>query len=418
LLAGFLLLLRLATDPLAPSLAADLDGDGREETVTAVSRRGTVRLNVSDSAGRKLADAGAPSPAADVVRVELSAGSLGSSGALVAVIASTDASECVSVWRLRGKSLARVPLRDAGGKDLPDCGAPAAWSFRWDQEAPGRPAAFVRERSETTDHGVLRTRDVYAFAGFSLDADAKRSAREIEGVPIPKWYGALLYSTSALETLYGRYDLSRIRAEPTLAIVTDREKGVFALRFSGPTGSLTAPVDTYSALAGEATLGAKFGDRTAQVRVRLENGVIPIEVNVRGLGAPLDDVYGPAGSWHGRASKVFLDAADEVASEDLVDTWVDTKGGQFPISIEGAPPYHVRMGPDLYSVDLARAERPADLVLVPAGAAGRAWGIALRGKNVMERIPYVCASEGEKAACHSEGPPERMRRMGARANAQ
>lgn len=418
MLAGLLLLLRLATDPLAPSLAADLDGDGREETVTAAPRRGSVRLEVRDPTGHKLADAGAPAPMADVVRVELSAGSLGSSGALVAVIASTDASECVSVWRLRGKALARVPLRDAGGKDLPDCGLPAAWTYRWDQESSAQPAAFVRERSETTDHGVLRTRDAYAFAGFSLDTDTKRSAREIEGVPIPKWYDAVLYSTSALETLYARYDLSRMRALPTLEIVADRERGLFALRFSGPTGSLTAPVDSYAAQAGEATLGAKFGDRTAHVRVRLAEGYIPIEVEVQGLGAPLDDTFRPAGSWHGRARQVFLTAADEVASENLVDTWVDTKGAQIPISVEGVPPYRVRMGPDLYTVDLQRAERPADLVLVPAGASGREWGIALRGKNIMERIPYKCASQGEKPACHSDGPPERLRRLGARANVQ
>ena len=419
MLAGLLLLLRLGSDPLAPHLAADFDGDGREETIAATPRRGAVRLDVRDAAGRKLADASAPSPAADVAHVELSSGSLGSSGALLAVTASTDAVECVSVWRYRGKSLTRLSIRDGGGKDLPDCGRANASSFRWEQEAEGRPAALVRERIETTEQGALRIRDVFAFAGFSLDADAKRSTREIEGVPIPAWYGAVLYSTPALETLYARFDLSRMRAEPTLTIATDRERGVFALRFSGPNGPSAAPVDSYDARAGEATLGARFGEKTARVRVRLAgDGTIPIEVEVRGLGPPLDETYGPAGSWHGRGRQVFPSAADEIVSEALADTWIDFKGVRIPIATEGAPPYRVRVGPDLYRVDLERAERPVDLLLFPDGDSGRPWAITLRGKNVVERVPQVCAAQGERPACRADGPPERLRRFGARANVE
>jgi hypothetical protein len=422
LLAGLALLLRLAADPLAPSLAADFDGDGRTETITAAPRRGGVRLEVRDAGGRKIADASAPAPAADVVHVELSAGSLGSVGALLEVSASTDASECVSVWRYKSESLTRLPIRDSGGKDLPECGPPGAWTYRWEKEAEGRPSALVRERTEKAGQGVLRVRDVFAFAGFSLDADTRRSTREIEGVPIPAWYDAVLYSTSGLEVLYGRFDLSRMRSETTLAIVADRERGVFALRFSSPHGVVTAPVDAYAARAGEATLGARVGERTARVSVRLGgNGSIPVEVEVGELGPPFDQVYGPAGSWHGRASKVFPSAADEIASEDLAGIWIDPKGGQTPIEIDGSPPYRVRVGPDLYTLDLGRSEPPVDLLLLPAGASGRPWGIALRGINGLERTPYVCAPAGaapESGACRADGAPERLRRLGARANAR
>jgi hypothetical protein len=419
LLAGLLLLLlRLPADPLAPSLTADFDGEGHEETVTAARRRGGVRLEVRDASGKKRADANAPAPSADVIHVELSAGSLGSAGALLAVTAATDASECLSVWRYRTQTLAQLPLRDAAGKAVPDCGRSGVWTFRWETEAEGRPAALVRERSEKTEQGTLRIRDVFAFAGFSLDADAKRSSREIEGVPIPAWYGAVLYPASALEVLYARFDLSRLRAAPTLSIVADRERGVFKLRFAGPQGTLAAPVESYAAKGREATLGARSGEKTVRATVRLGgDGSIPLEVGVEGLGAPWDASYGPAGSWHGRADKVYPTAADELASDQLVGTWVDPDGGQTPIGLEGAPPFRVRLGSDSYVLDLEGAERPVDLLLLPAGAGGRPWGITLRGKNFIERIPYGCPGD-DKAACRPEGPPERLRRLGGRANVQ
>lgn len=422
MLAGAVLLLHLAADPvaLAPSLAADLDGDGREETVTAAPARGAVRLEVRDAGGRRLADAKAPAPEADVVHAALSSGSLGSAGALVAVTASTDAAECVSVWRYRDKTLSALPLRGADGKDLAACGPPAVWTYRWETEGEGRPAAFVRERSEKTAQGTLRVREAFGFAGFSLDADAKRSSAEIEGIPIPAWYDAVLYSTGALEMLYARFDLSRLRPEPTLTILADRKKGVFALRFSGPDGAVTAPVDAYAARKGEATLGARVGGKTAHVAVRLggADGSIPIEVEVSGLGAPWDQVYGPAGSYHGRAREVFPSAADELASQELAGTWIDTRGGQMSIALDGAPPYRLRVGPDLYTLDLDRTDRPMDAVLLPAAGKGRAWGVVLRGKNVLERIPCVCPDAPPAAACRADGAAERFRRLGARANAQ
>ncbi|HEY1434173.1 MAG TPA: hypothetical protein VGG65_02300 [Thermoanaerobaculia bacterium] len=418
--ASLLLLLRLTADPVAPSLAADFDGDGLEETITAAARRGAVRLELRDPKGRVLAVANAPAPDADVVHVELSAGPLGSPGALLGVAASTDAGACFTVWRFRGDALAPLPLNDAAGKPLADCGGADTWTYRWEQHGEGRPAALVRERSERAEQGTLRIREVFAFAGFSLDQDLERSGRDIAGVPIPPWRGAVLYSAAALEALFAHFDLSRLRSEPNLTILTDPERGVFALRFTGPAGDLTGPVESYAARAGEATLGARVGGKTVHAILRFGSDAgVPLEGEVEGLGAPWDQTYGPAGSLHGRAPKIFLCAVDEVVENDLAGAWLDAQGGQTTMSAEGTSPQQVRIAPDLlFAVDFERARRPQDLLLVPAGGSGRVWGIALHGKNFLERVPYKCPAAGEKGPCRADGPSERLRRLGARGNVE
>jgi hypothetical protein len=353
--------------------------------------------------------------------VELTAGSIGSAGALLEVSASTDASACVSIWRFREGRLARLPIRDDKGKDVPDCAPAGQWTYRFESEGEGRPAELVRERTEKSPQGTLRVREAFAFAGFSLDADPRRSTREIEGVPIPVWPDTVYYSTVALETLYGRYDISRMRSEPTLRIHADRNRGVFALEFSQTGSSVNAPVDAYAARGREVDLGAKVGDRTAQVTVSLGGDPIqPFEIRVEGLGEPYDRMYGPAGTLHGRGPRIFESAADELAVQELDSTWLDSQGGHWPLALDGSPPYRLRIGSDLYDIDLGRAEKPADLVLLPV-ATGRAWGIVLRGRNVIERIPVTCAAApagSPPLPCRADGPPERMRRLGARANAQ
>ncbi len=354
------------------------------------------------------------------MHVELSSGSLGSAGALLEVSAWNDAQACVSVWRFRDGRLARLPIRDERARELPDCAAFGDWSYRFESPGEGRPAELVRERTTKSAQGALRIREVFAFAGFSLDADPRRSSREIEGIPIPAWRGDILYSNEALETLYDRFDLSRMRQDPTLRIVADREHGIFSLRFEKPEGdTLDAPVDSYAARGREIALGARAGDRTARVTVRLggPDGKAPVEVEVDGLGAPLDREYGPAGTLHGRAPELFASAADELASRELSGTWIDLKGGgATTLELEAASsPYRLRIGSDLYAVDLTRAERPADVVLIPQTASGRAWGIVLRGQNVLERTAVACPADG--SPCRAEGPPERLRRLGARSNA-
>ena len=416
MLQGLTLILALATDPLSPTLAVDLDGDGTEETVTAAPARGAVRLEVRDSGGKKVAKAKAPAPAADVVQVELTAGPLGSPGSLLEVAASTDALECVSVWRFKDGVLARLPIRGAAGKQLPDCGRPGEWTRAWEREAEGRPSALVRERTEKVESGVLRVREVFAFAGFSLDEDPRRSGSAINGVPIPSWYHAIFYARPALEILYGRFDLSRMRSQPTLSIEADRERGVFALHFTGPGGEFTAPVESSEGQKAKATLGARVEGKTVRASVSLGgDGSVPYEIEVEGLGAPFDQIYAPAGSWRGESREIFPTAADEVAAEDLAGIWLDPGGRNTAIATEGVPPYRLRLGKELYAMDMPRAEPPLDLLLLPAEPSGRPWGIVLRGPSTFERVPLICTGQGA-TVCRAEGPGEKLRRLGARMN--
>jgi hypothetical protein len=252
LLPAFALVLALAGDPLAPTLAVDLDGDGTPETVTAAASRGDVRLEVRDAGGKKLGNAKAPAPAGDVVHVALSPGVLGSPGALIEVLASTDASECVSVWRWKDRTLTRIPIRDAGGQALPDCGRPGEWTWSWQREAEDRPSSLVRERTTPVEAGALRDREVLAFAGFSLDADARRSGSEINGVPIPSWYPATFYARPALEILYERFD------SPACARTRRPDRGGppagSALRLTGPDGERTIPIEASTSHRDQAVL--------------------------------------------------------------------------------------------------------------------------------------------------------------------
>src|ERR1700730_5038808 len=114
LLAALLLTARASgaeSSALSPSLTADLEGDGRPETVVTAGRRGSVRVQILDENGRKTADGRAPSPDADVYSVALTSAPLGSAGSLVELTASTDALVCRSVWRYRNRTLSRLPIR-------------------------------------------------------------------------------------------------------------------------------------------------------------------------------------------------------------------------------------------------------------------------------------------------------------------
>jgi hypothetical protein len=418
-LPALVLVIRLAVVPgtAAPAtVSADLDGDGAVETVVASPSRSGIRIEVRDASGRALAEAKAPIPSRDVVPFELVTGPLGSAGALLEVAAATDASVCRTFWRYRNGTLTRIPVRDASARERPDCEPPGGWTVRFEQKSPSRPSILVRERVETTARGALRTREAYAFAGFSLDFDAPRSSVELEGIPIPSWYSATLYTRSALELLYGRFGLSALRTEPTARFETDRSRGLFALRLQGPAGDVVAPVEAYSESEGIATLVARSAGGTAHVTVRLagEDRSVPMEVRVQGLGPGLDGLYAPAGTWHGKSKKVFPGASDEIASEDLAGLWSDALGKTQTIAIEGAPPYRVRMDGALFRVDMEHAAAPMDLLLLPEGAAGRPWGIVLKGPNAFERVPLACA--GEAPTCRTDGASESFRRLGARVN--
>jgi hypothetical protein len=409
------LAVRLAASQSAalPTVSIDLDGDGAVETATASPSRGGIRVEVRDARGRRIADALAPSPSKDVVPFTLTAAPIGSAGALLEISAATDASECLSIWRLRDRALSRVPIRDAGAKPLPDCVPPSGWTWRWEAQ-PGRPSDLVRERTEAVSSGTLVRREVFAFAGFSLDRVDARSGGEINGIPIPSWFPATLLTRSALETLYSRFGLDAMRREPELSIETDASRGVFALRFRSPGGELVAPVDAYASTGDRATLEARAGDRTAHVTIRLSGAdrSVPMEAHVQGLGAPYDQQYQPPGAWRGGARQVFRSAADELASEQVAGAWSTGAGQTVTLSVEGENPYRLREGGSLYVADLASA--PADLLLRPASGSGAGWSVTLKGPNAMERTP--CRFEDGRPGCVPDGPPETLRRLGARVN--
>jgi hypothetical protein len=361
----------------------------------------------------------APAPAGGVVPVTLTSGPLGSAGFLIEVVAATDVSECRTIWRYRDGRLAPLPIRDASGRALPDCAPPAGWSASWGREGEGKSAAWVRERAQKSDAGTLRIRETYGFAGFSLDFDASRSSVDLGGIPIPSWYAATYYSRTALDTLYGRFRLEDMRREPTLRIETDRVRGVFALRFEGPAGTLVAPVDAYSLVGGTATLGVRAGERAGQAAVRLGgDGSVPYEIAITGLGPEWDRSYAPAGSWRGAARQVFPSAADELAANDLAGQWGDASGGKTPIAIGGDLPYRLRVGASLYTLDLEGARPPFDALLLPLETRGgaRPWGVVLKGQNGLERVPLACSGTPARPPCRADGPAETLRRLGARVN--
>jgi len=271
---------------------------------------------------------------------------------------------------------------------------------------------------EKTARGTLRTRETYAFAGFILDFDPKRSAVDIEGIPIPSWYGATFYSRSALETLSQRYGLAAMQRETTLTIEADAPRGAFALRFDGPSGSVVAPVEAYSKTGDTVTLAVRVGDTAGQAVVRLggADGRVPVEVRVQGLGKGLDQQYAPAIAWHSSEHKVFPTATDELASEDLAGLWIDTKGQRRDVTLEGEPPYRVRIEGAVYRVDMKHAAAPMDVLLLPEAGTGRPWGLVLRGPNNIERIPLACSGDGAALACRPDGDGETLRRLGARVN--
>ena len=402
---------------LSPSLTADLDGDGTKETARATAARGSVRLEILDAAGRRLADAKAPAPPGAVVPITLTSAPLGSPGALVVLVAATDTMACRTVWRYRDGTLASLPIRGAGGKELPACAPPAGWTEEFRAEE-GRPSVLVRERVEKTSRGTLRIREVYDFAGFSLELDPKRSSTQIEGIPIPSWYSATFYTRGALETLAVRYGLAAMRPETTLHIEADAPRGVFALRFDGPSGSVVAPVEAYSKTGDIVTLAVRAGDKPGQAVVRLggAEGHVPLEVRVQGLGKGLDQVYAPASAYKSSAHQVFPTAADELAAEELSGLWTDSQGKSQTITTEGESPYRVRMEGAVYRLDMDHAAAPMDVLLLPETEGGRPWGLVLRGANNIERIPVACSGEGAAFGCRSDGDGQTLRRLGARVN--
>jgi hypothetical protein len=412
------------SSPAPPaSLAIDLDGDGTPERVSAVAKRRAARVEVRSAAsGKVVARADVPVPGAKtdgVPEITLSAGSLGSAGALLEVVAVSGAQECRSVWRLREKSLLRVPL--ASSPTAPDCGTRGEWTYGWDQPAADAPAEYRRERTRETGLGPHRKVESFRYAGFRLEIDPSRSTSEIRGVRIPSWYAATLYQRSALDGLYAHYDLSALKKSPRLRFVTDLEQGVFAVRLLSSAGERMLPVTKLE--RGEEpneillTLGSSGAAVRARVALAGKPGV-PGEVTLQGAGLDADVLYTPATLITDGALRVFATAEDALVSTSLVGSWSGHNAENVTMTLASSDPVLLGIGNLQFAVDVDRAPEGIDALFVPKAGGAPTSGLILRGPNSIERVPLRCETSAPPFGCHPSGPPEVLRRVGGRVNAR
>ncbi|MDQ2870812.1 MAG: hypothetical protein M3S32_08725 [Acidobacteriota bacterium] len=417
------ILLLAAAAPAAAPLTLDLDGDGTAETVTAAARGKNARVEVRSSpSGKVIAHADVPVPAAGASEVSLSAGSLGSAGALIEVVAAGAAGteECRSIWRFRERSLSRVPVTVRAGP-LPDCGERGAWSYGWDGSAPDAPAQYRRERTRETPEGTHHQVESFRYAGFTLEPDPARTRAEIRGLVIPSWYPTRLYQKASLEGLYARYDLSALKRGPRLQIVTDRSDGVFGVRIGPPGAEELLPVTARAPGPEKHDVVLTLGGRTppVQLRITLAGGApVPGEAVLSGYSPAFDGFY--SGAMHISEGKlrVFETAADELATNGLVGIWTSERGEPMAIALASADPVTLNIRKSKYRVELEGAPEGMDAVALPSGGGPPARGLQLRGPNSFSWIPILCGEPGSSRDCRASGPAEILHRVGARMNAR
>ncbi len=276
----------------------DFSGEESLETAAASAKGKAVRLEISNAAGKRLARAEAPSPGRHP-QIVLRAGSIGSAGALLEVAASEGGTVCRSVWRFHDGALARLPVRQAG-TPLPDCEPEGQWLTRW-EEAKDAPALYVRERTREVPPGILHETQAFAFAGFELASDAKKSGAEINGVAIPEWYDAALYFKAELDVLFQRFGFSSLRKAPRLRFETARAEGTFAVVLEDREGRLRLPVTASKPLEG------------ADPGVELAAGDPP--ARILGHARARNDPAGRRGPRRGRAVRRGLRAGDPLDAE-------------------------------------------------------------------------------------------------------
>jgi len=411
--------LRAAAAP--PQVTADLDGDGTQETAAAQTHGKKLQLWLRDPRGKLLADGSAPAPDSGASDVALSIGSLGSAGALLEVVSSSGKVECRSIWRYREEKLFRVPVHE-DEKPLPDCEPGGGWSYRWEKRDEAAPAAYVRERSRTTPDGLYRQIEVFRYTGFRLDPDPKRSTVSIAGVAIPSWYDAVLYPKAALNGLYARFDLSRLKIAPRLRIQTDRSAGAFALHFTDAGGEERLPVAaaTPGAEQTDVLLTAGSGSRSACARVTLTaKRTAPLEVLVEGLGEGLDHLYAPVTQLREGTLQIFESAEQELAADGLAGTWSTDQGQSVTVTLLSSSPPLLRFGMEEVSVSLERAPAGVDLLLVPSNGSAPRLGVILRGPRAIEQVSLQCGGGGtDPEPCRKTGSGQILRRVGALLNVQ
>lgn len=403
-----------------PSLTADFAGDGRAETASARVLGKSVRLEIADAAGKRLAFADTPAPAGSAeIAIRMTGGSLGSPGSLLELAADGGSEQCLTIWRFHGGALARLPVR-RGVETLPDCARPDGWTARWEKKAEDAPAVWVRERVRTTPRGAHREREVFAFTGFALELDAHRSASEIGGVAIPVWNESVLYTRPALEILSTRFDLSGFRSAPRLRLKTDRTAGVFELQFLDGTGSFEAPITAVGkgAEANEVALTILAEKGPVDVRATVRGDIVT-EVRVTGLSRRWDALYLPASRFIGGALQIYARAEDETAANHLVGLWTSEKGEQIALNLVPGVLGALEMRRSQVDVSLEPVPAGTDVLLIPRDGSPPAWALTLKGGNGLTRVPVRCGGRnGASWSCEPAGAAEAFHRVGGRMNAR
>jgi hypothetical protein len=347
--------------------------------------------------------------------VALTAGSLGSAGALLEVAAVNGGASCRSLWRYREGTLTRAPVLGASGP-LPDCG-PTEWEYRWERPAEDAPALYTRERSLHTAAGLLREVESFRYAGFRLETDLGRSRSWINGVEIPRWRDTVLYPRPLLDQLALRFDYSSFRTEPRLRLSTDRARGIFELRIEEGPRRRELPITASVPVEGRRGLRLTAG-KDARVLVEVsEDGSVPVEAEVQGVGAGLDRVYAPVTRPSGSGLRVYDSAEQEVGEELLLGTWDDGRE-QFDVAVVWPSPARLRYRQSEVSLSISGAPPGADALLVPRDGSAPSAGILLRGADSFAEVPVRCAPAREPGAwrCETAGPGRPVRRAGARLN--
>ncbi len=405
----------------SPALTADFDGDGRLENATARRRGKSVRLEIADAAGKRLAFADAPAPdGPGESTLLLTSGAIGSSGSLLEVAAVGSGEACHSIWRFHGGALARLPVR-RGAETLPNCVRPGdGWATRWEKKTENEPAVWVRERTRQAARGAHHEREVYSFMGFALELDSRRSAAEIAEVPIPVWNNGVLYTKTALDVLSSRFDLSQFRSAPRLKIRTDRAEGVFELELWDHADKLVMPVTAVR--PGEEnevklTVGIEKGP--FELRVTVRSGAIVFEVRLTGLSPRWDALYLPASRFTGSALEIYARAEEETATNHLVGLWSSQHGEQFAMNMVPGILGVLEMRRSQVEVSLDPVPTGADVLLIPRDGSSPAWALVLMGPNGLTRMPVKCGGRSAGAwSCEAAGPTEPFHRVGGRLNAR
>lgn len=404
------------------TLSADLDGDGSVETVTAKLARRGVDFEVRSAGGKKIAGAVAPAPRERAsLTISLTAGPLGSTGALLEVGASSPGEECRSVWRLGRGRLSRVPV-SIGASTLPDCAGAGEWTSSWDRPSEKEPALYRRERTRETAEGTHHVVESFRYDGTRLEPDPAHSAAEIRGVQIPRWFAARLYPKDFLTHLYGRFDLSNLKKAPKLVWRTDPAEGVFSLEVDRPAGRETFPVLRVEKgeMHNELLVRVGVRDSPRQVRVTLGgNSSAPSETVLSGFDPALDGTYTPVMRLSEGKLVIYGSASEEIGLF-LVGTWTGAKGEQMEMSVASGTPFLLQIGKYRCRIEIDSAPDGVDVVAFPTDGAAP-FGLLLRGPSALDRFAMKCGPPSPASSppdCRTDGPGERFHLVGARLNAR